>query len=358
MKKFYSLFVVLVLAVSVSFGQKVAVLAADLEDPNVIAIKDAVASAWAGIEASIEDVAGIGDWDEATWGQYDLIVMTENGGSSSGGNYAPVGMVTVPIVSLKAYAIKKAAPAWDLITGDADQWWAETKDSSQVNYDYTYSGVVAVDHPIWGGWYTVGDEFVWTESYNENQGDEAHVQCFDLLKSTHPEVVSNATLLATNKFAADETGSDVDGFLWAIEENAYCQAAVIWGVHHEFMTAATDAFFGIIQNSMAWVLGMEEMPWTKPVEQSIAQNHAADFAFKVFPNPVVETATIQFNLDTPANIYLAVNDIVGKTVFEMNDTFNQGAQEIQIDASDLASGVYFVQMNVNDRVASLKLIVE
>ena len=61
------------------------------------------------------------------------------------------------------------------------------------------------------------------------------------------------------------------------------------------------------------------MPWTKPVEQSIAQNHAADFAFKVFPNPVVETATIQFNLDTPANIYLAVNDIVGKTVFEMND---------------------------------------
>lgn len=356
MKKFYSLFLVLVLAVSVSFGQKVAVLASDLEDADVVAIKDAVASAWAGIEATIEDVGGIGDWDEATWGQYDLVVMTENGGSSSGGNYGAVGKTTVPIVSLKAYAIKKSAPAWDLITGDADQWWTMTKDSSMTDYDFCYSGVVATDHPIWGGWYTVDDEFVWTESFNENEGDEAHVQCFDLSKSGYAEVVSNATLLATNKFAASEDGSEVDGWMWAIEENTDCKAAVIWGIHHEFLNAATDVFFGLLQNSMAWVLGMEDMPWTKP--DAVAENFATDFSLKVFPNPVVETATIQFNLDAPANVYFNVSNIVGKTVFELSDTFEQGAQEIQFNASDLAPGVYTYQIEVDGLRATDLLIVQ
>lgn len=357
MKKFYSLFLIFFLAFTASFGQtNVVILAQEAEDASVLAIKDAVDAAWAGITSEIVDPAGIADWDESVWSQYDLCVMTENGGSSSQGNYSPIGVVTVPIVSLKAYAIKKTAPAWSLITGDADQWWTMTKDSSMADYDFCYSGVVVTDHDIWGGWYTVDDEFAYTTSYNENEGDEAHVQCFDLSKSTDPNIVSNSTLLAVNKFAANEDGSEVDGWLWTIEENESCKAAVIWGVHHEFLDAATEVFFGIIQNSMAWVMGEAEMPWTKP--SALSENHTTEFALKVFPNPVVETATVHFNLDAPATVNFMVNNIVGKTVFELSDTFEQGLQEIQFNASDLAPGVYTYQIEVGGVRATDLLIVQ
>jgi hypothetical protein len=358
MKKFYSLFLICVLAISASYGQNVVVLAAEAEDADVLAIKAAVDAAWAGITSEIVDPAAIADWDADVWGQYDLCVMTENGGSSSHGNYAPIGIVTVPIVSLKAYAIKKAAPAWSWITSDADQWYQQPKDSSITDppYEEVYSAVVMVDHPIWGGWYTVGDEFQFTTSYNANEGDEAHIQCFDLSKSADANIVSNSTLLANNKFAEDETSSTVDGWLWAVEESESSKAAVVWGIHHEFLNAATEQFFGIIQNSMAWVLGEEEMPWTKP--DAISVNHATDYALTVFPNPVVETATIQFNLESPAAVYFTVHDLVGKTVFELTNNFEQGLQQINFDASDLAPGVYTYQIEVDGVRASDMLVVQ
>ncbi|MBA7573580.1 hypothetical protein ES708_15378 [subsurface metagenome] len=355
MKKFYILFLVCVLAISASFGQGekgILILAADAEDADILAIQAAVEES-SGQASEIHDPAAISDWGASIWDDYVACVMTENGGSSSHGNFGPIGIQTLPFVSLKAYAIKKTYPAWSWLTGDADQWWTQTKDSSQVNYDYTYSGVVVAEHPILGECWGVGEEFEWTTVHNENEGDEAHIQCMDI-KMSYPAVADAATLVATNKFAADETGSVVDGWLWAVEANDSSQAAVVWGIHHEFLNNATETFFNILQNSLAWVMG-EEIP--NICVEAINDHKISDFDLRAYPNPATSSTTLEFNLNESADVYLVVRDVIGKTVYEMSGSYSAGNQTIHFDTSDLVTGIYTCQLIVDGKYQSELLMV-
>ena len=354
MKKFYSLIMVIALTTLVSYGQHVLILAADAADADVLAIQTAVEGAWAGITTEIVDPAGIGDWDQAAWDGYDACVMTENGGSTSHGRFAPLGIRTLPFVSLKAYALKKSYPSWNWLTSDAGEWWTQTKDSSQVNYDYTYSGVVVADHPILGDCWDVDEEFVWTTAYNENEGDEAHIQCFDLSKS-YADIADAATLIATNKFADDETSSEVNQWLWAVEENDSSKAAVVWGVHHEFLNNATDDFYNILQNALAWVTG-NDIP--NICVSSIENNKLANFGLNVYPSPASSVTSFEFSLEQPAEVYLMVKDIVGKSVFELNENYSAGDQVVSFNVSGLPSGMYTCQIIANGKYQSRLFMVQ
>jgi hypothetical protein len=364
MKKFYSLFLMLVLASAVSHAQNVAILASPTDavfDDNVLKIQGWVDDAWTGITSELIDVAGVGDWDAATWEQYDAVVMTESGGSSSHGKVSPIGVKTCPIVCLKAYAIKKAWPQWNLITGDADRWYQMTKDSSQVDYDFVYKGVVAAEHPIFGGFWGVGDEFTWTTLYDENQGDEAHVQTFDLGMSSAP-VAAASTKIATNKFVDTQVAAattTVDGWLWAMDEvpDSSYKKTVIWGVHHMYMTNTTDTFRIILQNSLAWVLD-HDIPNVAPPPIGLNDLILQDIALSVFPNPVSSTATVQFNLSQPMNLTTIIRDAVGRVVYTQNASYLAGKQQILIDASSITSGVYTCQLVGQGCTQSAMFVVE
>ena len=356
MKKLYILVLTLMLGAISGYGQNVCVLASALDDVNVLAIEAMVQDAWAGITTQLIDVAGITDWDEAAWAQYDAVVMTEDGGSSAHGHISPVGVKVCPIVCLKAYAIKKAWPSWNLFTQSAGTWYQMAKDSSMTNYDYVYSGVVAEDHPIFGGYWGVGDEFEWTTLYNENQGDEAHIQCFDLDSSSAP-VAATSTMIATNKFAVDETSSSVDGWLWVMDEvpDSSYKKTVIWGIHHMYMDNVTDNFRIILQNSLAWVLD-HEIP--NVYVNAINNNEVNGFNLSVYPNPLNSLATIKFELEQPMNVSLVVRDALGRIVLSGDDAFSAGTQKISFDGSTMASGIYVCQLVANGHTQSELLIIE
>jgi len=362
MKKFYSMFLALLLASAMSYAQNVAILASPTEsvfDDNVLAIEGWVQDAWAGVTTELIDVAGIGDWDQATWEQYDAVVMTESGGSSSHGKISPIGVKTCPIVCLKAYAIKKAWPQWNLITQSAGTWFQQTKDSSQINYDYTYSGIVAADHDIFGGYWSVGDEFNWTTLYNENQGDEAHIQCFDLDSSSAP-VADAATMIATNKFAVDETSSTVDGWLWVMDEvaDSSYKKTVFWGIHHMYMDNVTDTFRIILQNSLAWILDHEIPNVYVPPIDGLDENELASFDLSIYPNPINSFTTVKFELEQPMNVSLVVRDALGRTVYVQNDMYGAGTQTISLDGSSMAPGIYTCQLVGGGYTQSEMLIIE
>jgi len=362
MKKFYIMFLTLVLASVVSHAQNVAILAnpvttdPDVYDANVLAIETMVQDAWSGITTEVKNVSGIVDWDQSVWDGYEAVVMTESGGSSAHGHISPIGVKACPIVSLKAYAIKKSWPSWNLIKQSAGTWYQQAKDSSLTNYDYVYSGVVAADHPIFGGYWGVGDEFEWTTLYNENEGDEAHIQCFDLDSSSAP-VAAAATMIATNKFAVDETSSTVDGWLWTMDEvaDSSYKKTVIWGIHHMFMDNATDNFRIILQNSLAWVLD-HEIP--NIYVNAINENEEFGFNLSVYPNPVTSVATVQFELVQSMNVSLVVSDALGRVVYTLDGLYGTGAQRILIDGSNMAPGIYICQLIGNGRTQSEMLIIE
>ncbi len=86
------------------------------------------------------------------------------------------------------------------------------------------------------------------------------------------------------------------------------------------------------------------------------EDYASGLDLQVYPNPVNEgMVTIEANVElNSSNVVVASLD--GKI---MEVSFSDGiSNSIEFDATDLASGIYIVQISSNDQVVSRKLIVE
>jgi len=85
-----------------------------------------------------------------------------------------------------------------------------------------------------------------------------------------------------------------------------------------------------------------------PKEYSLLQN---------YPNPFNPTTTIEFELPRRSAVHLFLVDIMGKVVRELvNGEFVEGRHKVKLDATDLASGVYFCRMQADNFVDSKKIV--
>ena len=85
-----------------------------------------------------------------------------------------------------------------------------------------------------------------------------------------------------------------------------------------------------------------------PAEFKLAQN---------YPNPFNPTTTITFSLPTSADVKLNVFDMAGRHVKTLvNGHVNAGSYDVNFDASNLASGVYFYKLT-SDNVNIVKKMV-
>lgn len=76
-----------------------------------------------------------------------------------------------------------------------------------------------------------------------------------------------------------------------------------------------------------------------------------------YPNPFNATVVIRYSLPSAGEIALSVFDVRGKRVIgPFNEFQNAGEGEIAIDGSNLPSGLYFYQLEVNQTVASGKIL--
>ncbi len=79
---------------------------------------------------------------------------------------------------------------------------------------------------------------------------------------------------------------------------------------------------------------------------------------KIYPNPVLNKANVEFSLsdDTPMEISLI--DLLGKNVKRLfKGTLNRGQHKIQLDASGIAEGIYFVKFQSNKEVTTKKILI-
>ncbi len=82
--------------------------------------------------------------------------------------------------------------------------------------------------------------------------------------------------------------------------------------------------------------------------------------FQVYPNPSSGTVNISFNLNTKHHVQLSVCDMLGKVVeAPVNSTLNTGSYQYLIGANNkLSSGIYFLNLNIDGKMFSRKLVVE
>lgn len=75
-----------------------------------------------------------------------------------------------------------------------------------------------------------------------------------------------------------------------------------------------------------------------------------------YPNPFNPTTTIPFTLNRPSNVSLVVYDAIGREVATLvNGILNSGRHEVQWNAGDIPSGVYFYRLQTPVSVQTGKL---
>ena len=85
-----------------------------------------------------------------------------------------------------------------------------------------------------------------------------------------------------------------------------------------------------------------------------------DYDYKLsqnFPNPFNPTTSIKYSLPEQQFVSVKVFDILGREVASLvNEIKPAGNYEVNFDASNLSSGVYFYQLRAGSFTATGKLI--
>ncbi len=76
-----------------------------------------------------------------------------------------------------------------------------------------------------------------------------------------------------------------------------------------------------------------------------------------YPNPFNPGTTIRYSLPGRGETSIRIYDVVGREVGTLVDEMQgPGVYEVRFDGSRLSSGIYFIRMNHNGRVAASKMI--
>jgi len=66
----------------------------------------------------------------------------------------------------------------------------------------------------------------------------------------------------------------------------------------------------------------------------------------IYPNPVTSKLMVATNLETSQPVHIQLTDITGKVISEMNRDIAGGSQTIEMDASQLNAGMYFIKIQL------------
>lgn len=95
------------------------------------------------------------------------------------------------------------------------------------------------------------------------------------------------------------------------------------------------------------VVGMDDLNKTK-------------INYSVFPNPTNKSyTTLSFNLGESSFVKVELTNNLGQNVAGIfNGNMQQGATSLKIKTSNLSKGLYFININVDNRISTKKLIIE
>jgi hypothetical protein len=110
--------------------------------------------------------------------------------------------------------------------------------------------------------------------------------------------------------------------------------------------------------------GLFTVPLCATSANSIIQNQDSQLTYMFtlnqnFPNPFNPNTKITFTLDKPEHVVLEVYKTSGQKVALLLDSqINAGSHEVEFNASDLSSGIYFyrIQVGVFSRVRKMVLL--
>jgi type IX secretion system substrate protein/VCBS repeat protein len=94
------------------------------------------------------------------------------------------------------------------------------------------------------------------------------------------------------------------------------------------------------------------------IPTSITDNALASHSdIEASPNPFNELTTIYFNLEKTENVFILIMDVTGREIKNISTSnFQKGKNKINIDLSELNSGIYFCKIKLNEKYQAVKLV--
>ncbi len=131
--------------------------------------------------------------------------------------------------------------------------------------------------------------------------------------------------------------------------------------HIIFYKPADSLYIGVI-----WIhyengkkdIWMAKTPFNPPSAVSPIKNKIPNFQlYQNYPNPFNPTTTISYQLSALSHVTLKVYDVLGREVAQLvNGVKPAGTYKVDFDAGNLASGIYFYQLNAGNYVSTKKLL--
>lgn len=174
-----------------------------------------------------------------------------------------------------------------------------------------------------------------------------------------PILLRQDLLLAGDSQIEVSLSQNVPGFLLAGEYTFRGCVGVYPGI------VASSGEFTFEKLSSAGIVVVDNWDvsgWTvKGSEETPSAVHPEDISvISVYPNPFNPTTTVTVTLLEPSSLTVTVHNILGKQVSVLaNRRFRSGYHQFTLEATDLASGVYFIRASVPnhlDKVQKIALI--
>ncbi|MEO6695716.1 MAG: T9SS type A sorting domain-containing protein, partial [Ignavibacteria bacterium] len=162
--------------------------------------------------------------------------------------------------------------------------------------------------------------------------------------------------------AIDFSKGNVTELLNSIDKNYHVMDSSSF-IELEFKLAVKSPPAGWNRKYLLYAAGtykkaLNNVPQKNAFENTIANNSVSFLENKLmdnFPNPFNPSTIIKYKLSGSSYVELKIYDIVGKeirTLVKQNQ--NSGRYEVNFDASDLPSGIYFYKLSANDHILGFK----
>ena len=99
------------------------------------------------------------------------------------------------------------------------------------------------------------------------------------------------------------------------------------------------------------------MDYAEPTSGVGINDHSAVTTTHVYPNPVENTATVQYRLDEDSPVSITVMDLAGRTVLSRHEALQSaGIRHATLDFTPLPAGIYMCQIRTKKGVETVKVV--
>ncbi|MEY2828525.1 MAG: hypothetical protein RIQ33_383, partial [Bacteroidota bacterium] len=103
-----------------------------------------------------------------------------------------------------------------------------------------------------------------------------------------------------------------------------------------------------------WLLGLGTKPFVDVVQN--VQQDAPKNNYIIYPNPINSSNDL-FNIQSTSDLYesvITIKNVIGETMYEKH--INTSTNKLQIESTNLISGIYFIEILSNKQTQTLKFI--